>query len=384
MPFAAAVSEHPLVTHAIGEVVGQVLEQVGPSPDVAVLFTTAAYVGAVEDLAATVHHALAPRHMIGATAASVMAGSREVEQRPAVALFAADWGGRMRSGVDGAQVAHFSARREGGGWRLQGSDDVAVDGATLVLLADPFSFPIDGFLEEIHRRCPTLTVVGGLASGAAGPGGNRLVADDLVRAEGAVGLLLPPGAPVTPLVSQGCRPVGDALVVTAARGNIIEEIAGRPALDRVMETAAEAGPDDRALMARGLHLGIVADEAKEVFGPGDFLVRAVLGADKQHRAVAVGAEVPVGATVQFHVRDAGSADHDLRSMLAGVEAQAALVFTCRGRGEVLFGAPHHDASVIDDHVIGGAAAGMFCDGEIGPAAGQPFVHQFSASMLLFD
>lgn len=384
MPFAAAISQHPLVTHAVGEVIGEVLERVGPEPDVAALFATAGYAGAIDDLVATVHQTLAPKHLIGATAASVLAGSREVEHEPAIALFAADWTGRMRSGNQGARVVTFSARRDGDGWRLQGTDDVAVDGATLVLLADPFSFPLDGFLEELHRRSPSLQVVGGLASAAAGPGGNRLVAHRDVRTDGAVGLLLPPGVPVTALVSQGCRPVGEPLVVTAARDNIIEEIAGRPALDRVMDTASSASPDDRSLMARGLQIGLVADETQETFGPGDFLVRSVLGADKQSRAVAVGTEVPVGSTVQFHVRDAHSADEDLRSLMAGVDVEAALVFACTGRGVELFGERHHDASVINDHVGNGATAGMFCAGEIGPVAGQPFVHQFSASLLLFD
>jgi len=226
--------------------------------------------------------------------------------------------------------------------------------------------------------------VGGLASAAVGAGGNRLVADHEVRTEGAVGLLLPPGVPVSAVVSQGCRPVGEPLVVTAATSNIIEEIAGRPALDRVLETAAASSPDDRSLMARGLHVGVVADETRETFGPGDFLVRSVLGADKGRRAVAVGAEVPVGSTVQFHVRDADSADADLRGVLAGVDAGAALVFTCNGRGEALFGEPHHDASVVSDHVAGDATAGVFCAGEVGPVGGHPFVHQFSASMLVFD
>lgn len=384
MAFAAAMSEHPLVTHAVGEVIGQVLEQVGPSPDVAVLFATAAYAGAMEDLVDTVHRTLAPRCLIGATAAAVLAGDRDVEHRPAVVLFAAHWDGRLRTGAQGARVVRFEARRQGDGWQLEGTGDVAIDGATLVLLADPYSFPVDGFLDELHRRAPTLQVVGGLASAAAGPGGNRLVAHDAVYTSGAVGLLLPPGVPATAFVSQGCRPVGEPLVVTAAQANIIEEIAGRAALDRVLETAADASPEDRSLMARGLHIGVVADESKETFGRGDFLIRSVLGADRERGAVAVGADVPVGSTVQFQVRDADTADEDLRSALAGVDGRGALMFTCSARGADLFGLPHHDASVLNDHVRGGASAGMFCAGEVGPVAGQPFVHQLTASVLVFE
>lgn len=379
--FAAAISEHPLATHAIGEVVGQILEQIGDRPDVAVLFVTGAFAGATEDLANAVRELLHPGALVGATATSVLAGSREVEDQAAVVLFAANWGGRLRRGVRAVQ---FEAKREGAGWRLSGTDDVAVDGATLVLLADPFTFPVDGFLEELQSRAPGLTVVGGLASAASGPGGNRLIADDQVTERGAVGLFLPPGVPVSAVVSQGCRPVGSPLVVTSSRGNLIEEIASQPALDRVLQTAEEATAEDRTLMAHGLHIGLVADERKESFGRGDFLIRSVLGADHETRAVAVGADVEVGSTVQFQVRDAESADFDLRATLADAGGQAALVFTCNGRGTHLFSEPNHDATVVNDHLDGGATAGMFCAGEIGPVGGRSFVHGFTASILLFE
>ncbi|CAN5834090.1 FIST C-terminal domain-containing protein [soil metagenome] len=384
MGYAAAVSEHPLATHALGEVVGQVIEELGEAPDLAVLFVTGAFAGATEDLAGAVGRLLRPKALAGATAVSVLAGDREIEERAAVALFAADWSTNLRDGLEGARAVRFEAERQDEGWRLTGTDDVAVDGATLILLADPFSFPVDGFLEQLHRRAPGLTVVGGMASAASGPGGNRLVADDVVTDKGAVGIFLPPGMPVHAVVSQGCRPVGEPLVVTEATANLIGEIAGRPALDRVMATAESASPEDRALMARGLHIGLVVDEGKESFAQGDFLIRNVLGADRETKAVAVGAEVEVGSTVQFQVRDADSADEDLRTTLATTDGDAALVFTCNGRGTHLFGEPDHDARLVNDHLGGGATAGMFCAGEIGPVGGRAFVHGFTASLLVFE
>ena len=386
MPFAAAVSEHPLATHAVGEVVGQVLEEIGDHPDAAVLFVTAAFAGAMDDIAHAVRELLHPGALIGSTASSLLAGREEVEERPAIALFAfrsaggRSGVGRRRSATP--QAALFEAERTDDGWRLEGTVDVAVPGATLVVLADPFSFPIDGFVDGLVAETPTLTVVGGLASAATGPGGNRLVADEHLTSTGAVGLLLPPDVGARVVVSQGCRPVGEPLVVTRATGNLIEEIAGQPALDRLLAQAEAATPLDRSLMSRGLHVGLVVDEHKPTFDRGDFLIRGVLGADHRRRAVAVGADVEVGTTVQFQVRDADSADEDLRLLLADVSADAALVFTCNGRGTNLFDEPHHDASVVHDHVDGGATAGMFCAGEIGPVGDRPFVHGFTASILL--
>lgn len=385
MPFAAAMSQHPLATHAVGEVVGEVLDQLGDRPDAAVLFVTGPFAGAMEDIAATVRAILRPTSLVGASAASVLAGEREVEGEAAVVLFAMRFGPRRRfSGPPATEAVRIRAEREDTGWRVEASGGAAFDGATLVLLADPFSFPVEAFVEDLATRRPGLTVVGGLASSATGPGGNRLVADGSVFADGAVGLLLPAGVGVTPLVSQGCRPVGEPLVVTRATGNLIEEIAGQPALDRLMAQADAASPEDRNRMARSLHVGLVIDEQKADFDRGDFLIRSVLGADRARKAVAVGAEVEVGSTVQFQVRDAESADEDLRDLLADAGGDAALVFTCTGRGTALFGAPHHDARVVSRHLDGGPVAGMFCAGEVGPLGDRTYVHAMSASALLFD
>jgi small ligand-binding sensory domain FIST len=385
VPFAAASSQHPLATHAVGEVVGQVLDQIHEAPDAAVLFVTPPFAGAMEDIAATVQATLRPQALVGCTSTAVLAGAQEIEQGPAIVLFAMRiWPTRFRSTVPLIRAVPIGITRDGDTTHVTAPVDLAQPDATLVLLADPFSFPTEAFVADLTARAPGLTVVGGLASGASGPGGNRLVADRSITAEGAVALLLPPGVPARAVVSQGCEPVGEPLVVTQATGNVIVEIAGQPALDRLMAQAAAATPEDRSRMARGLQVGLVLDERKAEFERGDFLVRNVLGADHERRAVAVGAEVEVGTTVQFQVRDGASADEDLRDLLADQQGDAALVFTCTGRGSRLFGEEDHDAGVINAHVLGQATAGMFSGGEIGPVGGQHFVHTMSASMLLFD
>ena len=225
-------------------------------------------------------------------------------------------------------------------------------------------------------------MIGGLASAAARPGGNRLALDGEVSSEGAVGVLLD-GADVRTIVSQGCRPVGRPFVVTRGERNFVEELGGQPALRRLQDCVTEMTEDDRALMRAGLHIGLVVDEHKPDFGRGDFLVRGVLGADQQSGSIAVGDHVTVGQTVQFHVRDAGAADEDLRALLAGAEAEAALLFTCNGRGRHLFGVPDHDAGVVEALLGPIPVAGAFCAGEIGPVGGRNFLHGFTASLALF-
>ncbi len=255
----------------------------------------------------------------------------------------------------------------------------------LLLLTDPYSFPVDVALRGLHREYPGLPVLGGMASAASGPGGNRLVLNHQVFTDGAVGAIVGPGVTLSSVVSQGCRPIGRPLAVTRAERNIIYELAGQPALHRLMQMAKDGmSGRDVQLINQGLHMGLVIDEHKADFARGDFLIRNVIGADRANGAIAIGDEVEVGTTVQFHVRDAEAADEDLREMLADRRAEGVLLFTCNGRGTRLFDEPDHDAGVIGDLLGDPPVAGFFAAGEIGPVGGHNFVHGFTASMALFE
>jgi small ligand-binding sensory domain FIST len=382
--FASALSEHPDAAEATGEVIGAVLERLGTEPDVAAVFASPQHRDAFGDMAAAINRMLRPGVLLGTTAVAVLGGAREVEDAPALGL----WAGRL---VAPPRAVHLQATRTAAGIALQGlSASTFEPGDALVLLADPFSLPVDAIIDALATlELPgsddtvSIPVVGGMASAATTPGGNRLVLDDEVMSSGGVGIVLPGGVATSAVVSQGCRPIGDPMIVTRAEGNLVMEIAGRPALDRLDDLVYAADDEERSLLASGLQIGIAIDEHRATFERGDFLIRGVVGADRRRRALAVGDHVEVGTTVQFQVRDAVAADEDLRAMLADATGDAALVFTCNGRGQRLFGVPDHDARVVHDTLGAPALAGMFCAGEIGPVGGRSFVHGFTASVLVF-
>lgn len=375
--FAAALSAHPLPAHAVGEVAGQVLDQLGGhDPDLVLCFASFHLAGALGDAVHALGSLLSPRVLVGATAGGLIAGTHEAEQGVGVAVFAA-----RLPGVDLEPLA-LTTEETPDGTAIVGWPQRDVDADLLLCLVDPFSFPAEAFLRRIDLDRPGIRVLGGLASGSARPGGNRLVLDGTVRTEGAVGVLVA-GARVHTVVSQGCRPIGEPFVVTRGARNFVEELGGRPALERLRELAESVSEEERALLQQGLHLGFVVDEHQAVFTRGDFLVRNVLGADRDTGAIAVGEHVEVGRTVQFHVRDAAAADEDLRALLTGIEARAALMFTCNGRGRGLFGVPDHDASVVAELLGPVPTAGMFCAGELGPVGSRNFLHGFTASLALF-
>ena len=91
--------------------------------------------------------------------------------------------------------------------------------------------------------------------------------------------------------------------------------------------------------------------------------------------------------MQFHVRDAASADEDLRDLLAasaGSRPAGALVFTCNGRGMRLFDEPHHDARCVRECLGSVPTAGFFAQGEIGPIGDRTFLHGFTASIAIVE
>jgi len=290
---------------------------------------------------------------------------------------------------------HVTAERDAEGFRLLGlpesltevPDDAADTDESLLALCDPFSFPAEELLATLERSRPHVPVLGGLAS-ASFAGGAMLMRDGEVHTDGAVAVRLR-GAEVLPCVSQGAGPVGPEMTITSAEANVIGQLAGKPAMERLGEVIASLPESERELAASGVLIGLVIDENRPEYERGDFLVRPIIGADRESGAIAIGEPVRVGQTVRLHVRDAASADADLREALR-VQAQAlgsdgaagALLFTCNGRGSHMFEVPDHDAAALEDS-LGAPTAGFFCAGEIGPVGGRNFLHGFTATMAVF-
>jgi len=158
-----------------------------------------------------------------------------------------------------------------------------------------------------------------------------------------------------------------------------------PAYRKLREVVAELPPEERAFAVRGLHLGVAMNEYAETHERGDFLIRAMLGADEHTGALVVGDTVDVGTTVRFQVRDAATADEDLSELLRGLgdagESKGALLFSCNGRGKAMFPNADHDVVAVQRTLGLDAVAGFFAAGELGPIAGRNHVHGFTASIL---
>ncbi len=361
----------------------------GAPATLVVVFASPDLCADAEGLLAAITEELSPQHLIGAMGEGVVGGGQEVEEGPALSV----WGAHMPD----VEVVPFRlvARPLGEGMGVLGWPDAIADAPAgnigpVVMLADPFTFPADGLLAELNDEPGAPVVVGGLASGGRKPGEHCLFAGGDVLREGAVAVALR-GARMQTVVSQGCMPIGPEMVVTDADGSAVHELAGMPAMSKLQEVIDNLEPEERRLAAEGLMAGIVINENVPDYGRGDYLVRAIHGGDRESGTLMVGERVRVGQTMRFQVRDAQSADDDLRLALRAARDDlapagpgGALLFTCNGRGTRMFDEADHDAAAVDDELSRVPTAGMLCNGELGPVGGRSFVHGFTATMVLFS
>ncbi|MBS0184372.1 MAG: FIST C-terminal domain-containing protein [Nitrospira sp.] len=385
MQFAVALSKTVETESAARTAAEDIRVQLNAaSIDLACVFFSAHHAAEADRLAHVLRGVLRPRLLIGCSGEGVITGAEELETAPALTVWAAVFSDvnlhSLRSSFSSTHDQfHLS------GWPEPGR----VEEASFLLLADPFTVPIQDILRILDERYPGTKVIGGLAGGGQEAGMNRLVLNDQVLDGGLVGVRLSGAVDIRPIISQGCRLIGDRFVVTKAERNLIHELGGMPALERLQAVFESLTDEDRHRANRALHLGIVIDEHRNRFERGDFLIRNLLGADRTTGAVAIGDVVQEGQTVQFHLRDAESATEDLRSLLATDRAAhrhpplGVLLFSCCGRGQGLFGRPNHDVAVTTECLGPIPIAGFFAQGEIGPIGNRNFLHGYTACLALF-
>ena len=390
MKWASALSEETSLAGAINESVANVKEQLEGAPaDLAVVFASSHHQGQFEDLPEMLQASLSPTVIIGCSGGGIIGNGSEVEQQPAFSVTAANLPGVT------VQPFHLEADKlpdlDSGpnAWE----DLLGVSPGhepQFVLLADPHSFPTQNLILGMDFAFPQAAKIGGLASSGQQQGQNALFLNDRVHRAGAVGLALSGNIVVDTVVAQGCRPIGSPMRITRSRRNLLEELEGQRPLDVLRELFQRLDDRDKGLMRHSLFLGVVMDEFIDEPKQGDYLIRNVMGMDENSGAVAVGELLKEGQLVQFHLRDAETSAQDLVAVLERYaaenrenQAQGALLFSCLGRGQYLYGRANHDSEVFHEKMGRVPLGGFFCNGEIGPVSGSTFLHGYTSSFGIF-
>jgi small ligand-binding sensory domain FIST len=384
MRWYSAFSERPDTTDAAREVCDALRADLGDAaPDLVLAFFSGPHIPNAESLARTLKLRLAPGCLAGASANGVVSSAHEVESGPALTVMAAV--------LPGVALHPFLVMNEiwAEAWEDAAAFAQAAPGARgaelVLLLGDPFSLDIQRVVAAFNRHAPKVRLAGGMASAAARPGGNTLFLNDWVSREGGFALAFHGAIRADVVVSQGCRPIGPPLEITRADGNLVIELDGQPALERAEQVLRALPEDERERLQSGLYVGRPA--RGDASGRGDYLIRNLLGADRDRGVVAIGDIAVEREKVRLHVRDRDTAREDLEMLLSpqafDARAGAVLLFACNGRGQGLFGAPDGDIGTLQA-MLGGTvpAGGMFCAGEIGPVGERNHLHGHAASIAI--
>ena len=228
--------------------------------------------------------------------------------------------------------------------------------------ADPANPLTEGLINDLAARTATGFLVGGLASSRDTA---RVVADR-AAAGGVAGVMFAETVGIQTNLSQGCSPIGPHRTITEAERNVLARIDKRPALDVFFEDIGEILARDLSRVGGYIFAGLPIAGSDT----GDYLVRNLIGVDKDKKLLAIGDLVGEGQEIMFCRRDAATARDDLSRMLATLKSRLSgpprggVYVSCLGRGASLFGDDSEELKQIRDELGDFPLVGFYANGEI--------------------
>ncbi|CAN5736270.1 FIST C-terminal domain-containing protein [soil metagenome] len=382
-----AVAKSVIVTDISWErALERALAEMGDSrPDVVFLFASAAYGEFIPALVQRAWEATGSMLLLGCTSSGIIGNGIEAEHEPALSMMALSLPGATLRPVRLTQSMLEDECDPADLRRRLGVEPDNLSG--WLLLADPFRMDASLMLSRLNEAYPGSPMIGGLAAPSEHQRRTWVFLNGQVYGDGGIGLAVGGDYDIISMVTQGCEPIGEAWTISGVDDQWIESISNRPALNVLAEALSVLPEEMQEEAERNLVAGLAADEYRDRFGRGDFLIRNIVEFNWKRGSFALAARPRVGQTIQFHLRDAATASLDLRLMLADLQetlagrtAVAGLLYACSGRGTRMFGVPDHDASEVASRLMGMPHCGIVAAGEIGPVGKRTFLHGFTLSL----
>ena len=412
MKWASALSTRPSLEAAVDEVVQQAQQSLEATADLALIFISATFASEFPRLLPLLEERLSVPHVIGCGGGGVIGQGakgniKEVEGAPALSLTLAH--------LPGVKIQTFHVEAED----LPDLDSAPNDWIDLmgvstaeqpqfIILADSMTAKINDLLQGLDYAYPGAVKIGGLTSATSIMGGSGLFCDRHLHREGSVGVALSGNLIVETIVAQGCRPIGQPYRIAEAERNILLKLEEQVAtaevptyggssrvqtpLEALQELIQDLDEEDRTLAQHSLFVGVVRDEFKQNLEYGDFLIRSLIGVDPRVGAIAIADRIRPGQRIQFHLRDAQTSAEELKMLLKRYQKASAknttsptgaLLFSCLGRGEGLYGQADFDSQLFSRYLNNVPLSGFFCYGEIGPIGNETFLHGYTSAFGIF-
>lgn len=390
MKWASSLSSNDNIETCIEESCQAIINQLGDKPiHLTTIFVSPHFKKHYHLIPDLIRRRIAPGLLIGCSGGGIIGGGREVEQKPAFSITCAHLPNVEVLPIYSDTMSLPDQDTRPDVWR-KWLGIPAEKNPHFIFLADPFSFRAEEFLTGVDFAYPDSKKLGGLASGARSPGDNVLYLETAIYKDGLVGIALSGDIVVDTIVAQGCRPIGKPLTITQCKQTLLQKVDGKTPMQILEDMMETLGDYDRQLMKTSLFLGIEMDPMKDEPKQGDFLIRNLMGVERESGAIGIGALLREGMLVQFHLRDKIMSAEDLALLLARYKSQGksqgasgALLFSCLGRGEYLYGKPNHDSDLFKSQLGDVPLGGFFCNGEIGPVGQTTFLHGYTSSFAIF-
>jgi len=348
--------------------------------DIALIFVTPDWKPHVNELVELTRIYGQTPKIFGCSTTSVVGTSEEAEQGPACSILLLHLPRTTLHSIE------WPESYLPGPIHNQPANSPAADGC--LLIGNPFSMPIESWLDHWNSFHPGVPTVGGLASGGPSPDSVFLFTENGIRDNTSMALTFKGGLRFETLVAQGCRPIGQAYIITGTNHNVLTSIGSRRPYDVLEEAFQSLSFKERQSAKGNILAGIAVSEYLDEHQTGDFLVRNIIGGDPQQGGIAIAAIPRVGQTLQFQLRDPQAADQEWHRLLNIYSKThnnspfAGLLFPCLGRGQNFFSIPDHDASLLADTLGHFPLAGGFVNGEFGPVNKRLHIHAFSTTAAL--
>lgn len=384
--FSSGISQEKIWRKGVKTLTEQAREELqGNSCDLVLFFVSEGY-STLNPLllSGMLSHELSCDLLMGCNASGAIGTDKEIEMQRGISLMAMHLPG---VGIHPFSMSAFEVNSMSRSEELiQKMDLYPTDKPHFICLADSMSCDVESFLRIFNEAYPHRPMTGGLASGAAVGVPNWLILNKEVFEEGIVGVALTGEIDFEVIVSQGCRPVGEPLIITSAQDHILHGLASKPAFEILKGVVEKLSPEDKKLAQHSLFVGLAMEEQQHSFKRGDFLIRNIMGLDQKNGSLMIGASLRTGQTLQFHLRDARTSAEDLKVLLGGTtgkaDSQGAILTSCCGRGKGLYGRPNHDVEMIQSIKGPLPLAGFFANGEIGPIGRKNYLHGYTSSLVI--
>lgn len=354
---------------------GECRERLGANPDLVIVFASSDHRPCLPGIVEALRLDGRAAKVVGASAEGLFGVGREWENASGLSL--------LFLSLPNTPIEIMRHPRE-----LEQSSLLDSAPAGFWVLADPLRGGFQGPLRDFNTRFPDVPAIGGMISGGPEEKDLFLFTDEGPLDAGFVAIGFGANVRMEPLVAQSCRPIGEPLVVTGSRANVIHSIAGKKPYEVLEETFSSLDEALRHSAEGNIFAGLAVREEVDDFATGDFVIRHIVGTDLSEGRLVLDASPRVGQTLQFQLRDASAAKETLTRQAEAIVAAhggpiAALVCAGRGRGRRLHGSPDEDVAILQAAFGTAPLAGFFGNGEFGPVAGVNFRQDHSLCGALF-